>query len=130
MEKKLVLCDTNIFIEFYREKEEIIENLKRIGSNNIALSAITAGELIYGALNKRELKTIRNDIEHLRVLPVNENISQAFIKLMFDYSLSHNLDMPDALIAATAIEFDIQIYTLNKKHFKYIDGFQCRLNTS
>jgi tRNA(fMet)-specific endonuclease VapC len=50
--QSLVLCDTNILIEFYRGNEAILANLKEIGQKNIAISAVTAGELIYGALNK------------------------------------------------------------------------------
>ena len=44
--------------------------------------------------------------------------------LMLKYSLSHNLDLPDALIAATAIVSDLELYTLNLKHFKYIDDIK------
>ncbi len=40
MEKKLVVCDTNIFIEFYKNNNEIIESLYKIGKNNIALSLL------------------------------------------------------------------------------------------
>ena len=122
MEKKLVICDTNIFIEFYKGNNKIIENLKKIGSNNIALSSVTAGELIFGAFNKTELRNIRKDIEELKVLPLNEKISRNFIDLMLQYSLSNNLDLPDALIASTAIISGLELYTLNLKDFKYIDN--------
>lgn len=30
MEKRLVICDTNIFIEFYKNNEQIVQNLKKI----------------------------------------------------------------------------------------------------
>ncbi len=29
MEKRLVICDTNIFVEFYKNNQEIVENLKK-----------------------------------------------------------------------------------------------------
>ncbi len=124
MEKRLVICDTNIFIEFYKGNSEIIENLHKIGNENIILSSVTAGELIFGAFNKVELRNIQKDINELRVLHINEKISRNFIDLMQKYSLSHNLDLPDALIAATAINADLELYTLNLKHFKYIDNIK------
>lgn len=124
MEKRLVICDTNIFIEFYKGNSEIIENLHKIGNNNIALSSVTAGELIFGAFNKTELRNIQKDINELKVLHLNKKISENFISLMQKYSLSHNLDLPDALIAATAINADFELYTLNLKHFKYIDNIK------
>ncbi len=47
MEKKsLVLCDTNIIIEFYKKNVSIVKSLKAIGQENIAISIITAGELM------------------------------------------------------------------------------------
>lgn len=43
---------------------------------------------------------------------------------METYSLSHKLSLPDALIAATAIEHDIPLYTLNLKDFRFISMLQ------
>jgi tRNA(fMet)-specific endonuclease VapC len=62
---KIVLCDTDVIIEFYRNNPDIIAELKKIGQQNIALSTVTAGELIYGALNKRELTQIKKDLKTL-----------------------------------------------------------------
>jgi len=39
---------------------------------------------------------------------------------MEEYSLSHNLSIPDALIAATAMEHMLELYTLNTKDFQFI----------
>jgi predicted nucleic acid-binding protein len=39
--------------------------------------------------------------------------------LIFKYAKSHNLTIPDALIAATA-KSNIPLFTLNLKDFKYI----------
>jgi predicted nucleic acid-binding protein len=122
MEKeRLVLCDTNVIIEFYKENKEVIDVLKNIGQDNIALSIVTAGELLYGALNKKELKQISKDISLLHILNINLPKSKLFIKLMDRYVLSHKLNLPDGLIAATAIEEDIPLYTLNLKDFNYIE---------
>lgn len=42
MEKKsLVLCDTNIIIEFYKKNSIIVKSLKAIGQENIAISIIS-----------------------------------------------------------------------------------------
>ncbi len=125
MEKEpLVLCDTNIIIEFYKENPVIVDSLKSIGQEAIAVSIVTSGELIYGALNKRELTRIKKDLSYLKVLDIGRQVCDQFIELMTNYSLSHNLSVPDGLIAATSIAHDIPLYTLNKKDFKYIDGLK------
>lgn len=51
---KIILCDTDVIIGFYRNNLEIISELKEIGQQNITVSTVTAGELIYGSLNKKE----------------------------------------------------------------------------
>ena len=125
MEKgQLVLCDTNIIIELYKETLEILDSLQTIGQANIALSVITAGELLYGALNKKELTQINKDIDHLEIKHITPAVGESFIELMGRYTLSHNLSLPDGLIAATAITEDIPLYTLNQKDFKYIKGLK------
>jgi tRNA(fMet)-specific endonuclease VapC len=41
---------------------------------------------------------------------------------MEEYSLSHKLSLPDALIAATVLEHDLELYTLNVRDFGFISG--------
>ena len=43
---------------------------------------------------------------------------------MIQYALSHKLSIPDAIIAATALYYDIELYTYNVKDFRYIDGIR------
>jgi len=124
MEEKLVLCDTNILIEFYKATPAVLSTLKRIGQDNIAISSIVSAELFYGALNRQELNKIRKDVEHLRVLHLDEAISEQFHELMLTYSMSHHIGIPDALIASTAIVHQIELYTLNTKDFRYIKGLE------
>jgi tRNA(fMet)-specific endonuclease VapC len=122
--KSVVLCDTNIIIELYKGNSRIVKELQKIEQQNIAISIITAGELLYGALNKNELRKITQDIQHLHTFNIDSDISDTFLKLMNSYSLSHKLSLPDAFIAATAIFYDIELFTLNVKDFKFIKGLK------
>jgi predicted nucleic acid-binding protein len=45
----MMLCDTNILIEFYKANPTVIQTLQQLGSTNIAVSVITKAELLYGA---------------------------------------------------------------------------------
>ena len=49
--------------------------------------------------------------------PVTEAITLRAIELMESLTLSHGLQMGDALIAATAIEHQLPVLTANVKHF-------------
>ncbi len=121
---KIVLCDTDIIIEFYRNNPGIISELKTIGQQNIAVSTITAGELIYGALNKKELNQIKKDLKNLTVLDIDKKTCDTFLDIMGKYVLSHKLALPDGFIAASAIAHDIELYTLNIKDYRFIDGLR------
>ena len=116
----MILCDTNILIEFYKANPTVIQTLQHMGSANIAVSVITKAELFYGAMDKQELIKIERHLSACPCYGLNEAISTLFIELMSRYSLSHKVSIPDMLIAATAINHELELYTLNTKDFKII----------
>lgn len=120
----MILCDTNIFIEVYKNNKTIISEMEKIGQENVATSQVSAGELVFGALNKKELAAIRSDLQKIIVIPVSNEISQLSFEMMLKFSLSHHLSLPDSLIAATALSFNIELYTLNVKDFRFIPGLK------
>lgn len=122
MESALVLADTNIIIEVLKNNGEIVGKIKAIGINRVTISSVTVMELYYGALNKTELRKIKKYLKAFEVVQINKTISKLAIDLIEKYAKSHNLNLPDALIAATAIKLNRKLLTLNLKDFKYIDG--------
>ena len=116
----MILCDTNILIEFYKGNLTVIQTLQHMGSANIAVSVITKAELFYGARDKQELVKIERHLSLCSCYGLNDAISTLFIELMSRYSLSHKVSIPDMLIAATAIRHELELYTLNTKDFKFI----------
>jgi predicted nucleic acid-binding protein len=113
----MILCDTNILIEFYKNTPQTIEELRHIGPGQLGISIITQAELYYGALNKAELQKIKAHLALLHQFQIDASISSRFVQLMETYSPSHKLSIPDALIAATALVHNIELYTLNGKDF-------------
>jgi len=118
----MILCDTNVMIEFYRGNEEVINIFDSVGVSNLAVSVITTGELFYGARDKRELRKLRDHISLIQEIPLDEEISAVYLAYLEKYALSHRLSIPDALIAATAMRYAIPLYTLNIKDFRFITG--------
>ncbi len=120
----MILCDTNILIEFYKNNTDIIQELSQIGSHNLTISIITRAELYYGAINKNELNRIQKHLDLLQNIPIDRPISEQFIQLMTNYFLSHKLKIPDALIAATALVNELELYTLDIKDFRFIENLR------
>ena len=126
----MVLCDTDIFIEAFKNNTVATDLLRRIAFPNIALSAITQMELYFGALNKKELSKIKSRLQRLEVVDLNKEITGTAVNLIEKYAKSHSLHIPDALIASTAICRDIELLTFNLKDFKFIKGIRLYPNNT
>ena len=121
MEK--VILDTNILIEILKgDKRTIakVESLKR----ELCISSITAMELFYGARDRAEVKKLEKFILLFTLLYPDEALSRKAMELVKQYAKSHSLDIPDSLIAATALTQNCELFTYNRKDFRYIDGLK------
>jgi len=81
-EANVILCDTNILIEFYKGRADVIKTLSAVGVSNLAVSVITVGELYFGARNKSELKALRGNLALLVQIPIDEDISSMHVELL------------------------------------------------
>jgi len=124
----MILCDTNIIIEVLKGNEKTIKIIEDIGLENIAISSVTVMELYFGAFNKRELSKIKKHLNALNILHFDNDISGLALSLIENYSKSHGLQIPDAIIAATALSFELKLFTFNLKDFQYIDGLTLQKN--
>ena len=120
--KTMKLIDTDILIDFSHEifaAEQFLETLRNSGET-LAISAITRMELVEGCRNKRELIEVIEFLGEFELIHLSEQISQKAIELIERYKLSHGLLIPDAIIAATAIMMNSELYSKNARHFKMI----------
>lgn len=124
-----IICDTDVLIDYFDSSKvrysatlNIIN--EKIRTENVVLSAITKMELIAGVGNKHELKLLSSNISGFQLLLINPKISSIAISLFEIYKLSHNLALPDAIIAATAIVTKVPLFTYNLKDFRFIDNLQ------
>ncbi|MDP3644906.1 MAG: type II toxin-antitoxin system VapC family toxin [Bacteroidota bacterium] len=124
MEKELILCDTNIFISWFRGDLETRTRLQLIGLEYILIPSVTVMELVQGTRNKKELIQLKKKLKAYHIIHFNEITSRLAIELIERHRLSHGLLIPDAIIAATAITFNLKLFTYNLKDFKFIPGIQ------
>lgn len=99
----MVLCDTNIFISAFNGRTDAIDQLDKIGLSEIALSAVTVMELFQGMGNKNELAQMKKRIKFYDVVQMDNLISEKAIEFIEKYKLSHGMQIPDAIIGATAV---------------------------
>ncbi|MDX1907656.1 MAG: type II toxin-antitoxin system VapC family toxin [Bacteroidia bacterium] len=115
-----VLCDTNIFISAFNGRQDTIDQLDRIGLDKIGLSAVTVMELLQGMGNKKELEEMKRKIAYYDVFHIDKAISAKAIEFIEAYRLSHGLQIPDAIIGATAVVHKVPLYTYNIRDFNFL----------
>ena len=116
------LCDTCILIDYLRGDEKVRKILAKDRIKGLGMSSVTQMELMVGAFNKREIGIIKKAFSDFSVIDINTSISQKANLLIEKYSKSHGLMIPDALIAATALELNVPLYTSNVSDFRFIPG--------
>lgn len=118
---QIMLIDTDILIDASRKLEAAGRFLdERQQKGDVTISIVSAMELIAGCRSAVQLAGVRRFLDQCDILPLTEAISERARELMEAFTLSHGLLLPDALIAATAIEAGIPICTRNIRHFSMI----------
>jgi predicted nucleic acid-binding protein len=120
----MMLVDTDVLIWHLRGYPQATRRLDELGT--LTLSAISWLEVLQGMRNKAELVAVKKMLAHraATLLPVSEAITQRAIELMEALTLSHGLQMGDALIAATALDHGLPVLTANVKHFGAVQGLK------
>lgn len=120
----MMLVDTDVLIWHLRGYPQATRRLDELGA--LTLSAVSYLEVLQGMRNKAELAAVKKMLQHraATLLPVSEAITQRAIELMEAITLSHGLQMGDALIAATALDHGLPVLTANVKHFGAVQGLK------
>ncbi|MCM0608482.1 MAG: type II toxin-antitoxin system VapC family toxin [Ideonella sp. WA131b] len=119
-----MLVDTDVLIWHLRGYPQAMRRLDELGA--LTLSAVSYLEVLQGMRNKAELVAVKKMLAHraATLLPVSEAITRRAIELMEAITLSHGLQMGDALIAATALDHGLPVLTANVKHFGAVQGLK------
>ena len=111
-----MLFDTTILIDYLRGRREAID-LFEIRSEKPNISVVSTLELYAGVRSRREELRTEQLLSQAILLMVTQDIAKRagiFVRL---YEASHGIDIPDAIIAATAEHHGLKLATLNVKHF-------------
>lgn len=109
-----LLIDTDVFIDHLRGAVEL-----RPGRHRLHYSVVTRAELFAGN-TATDLAT--QLLAPFRELPVDREVAERAGRV----AREHDLRLPDALIAATALEHDLQLSTRNVKDFDRVRGLRLR----
>ena len=119
----MILLDTNVLIEILKGNESTVNTVESL-DETLAISSISAMELFFGAFDKAETRKLERFISLFHLLHIDESISAKAMTLVKTYAKSHNLNIPDSLIAATALTNRCPLMTYNLRDFRFIKGLE------
>jgi predicted nucleic acid-binding protein len=118
-----ILIDSDIVIEVLRGRNQaILEKWSALANSTapILISPITFAEIGAGA-RPSEQKVISRFFAPLTCVVIDQRIGQLAGEYLRQFSKSHNLKIADALIAASAVQNQAALWTLNRKHYPMSD---------
>ncbi|MGD2249104.1 MAG: type II toxin-antitoxin system VapC family toxin [Candidatus Methanofastidiosia archaeon] len=121
-----IVLDTDILIDFLRNKKETVLFLEGIRSENLATTAINAFELFWGAYKaKSQLVAVERLLNSILLLNTTKKSvrESGRIAATLD-SQGIQINVGDLLIAAICKVNDYAIATGKKKHFERIEGLE------
>ncbi len=117
-----VLIDSDILIEYLRGNETAIQRLSKLYKSGqvLCFSPVTKAEITAG-LRKGEEEITGKLFSLMECLEINDKIGEKAGEYMKIFRPSHNLEIADALIAATAYCNSVTLWSRNKKHYPMTD---------
>lgn len=121
-----MLVDSDVVIWFLRGNRHAKEVFDR--HSGLSLSGVTVMEILQGVRNRDEMRAWKQFLKarSIRILPVDEQITSKAIFWMEEFVLTHALRLGDALIAATADVYGLELLTGNASDYKYLPGLKIK----
>jgi predicted nucleic acid-binding protein len=110
-----VLIDTDVFVDHLRGVRALA------GIARGSYSSITRAELFAGRQDEEIL--VQGVLAPYQEIPVDRRIAERAGRVR----RSTRLDIPDALIAATALEHGLELMTRNARDFARVQGLRLRV---
>ena len=125
-----ILIDTSIIIDYLRQKDKSKTLLYFLGNHHyqICISIITRSECYAGKSiweRRAAMEVLEKLLSNFEILPLEEKISKKAGQISAG---NNNLEIVDAIIAATAISHKLDLVTLNVKDFEKINGIELFLS--
>lgn len=112
--------DTSILIDGLRNLKPAIILIERAANKEIIgyISGITEGEVLSGRDCKKEIK-LKETLE-LIALFTKVEVNNKILQKAAEFRRNYDIELPDAIIAATAFQQKCKLWTKNKKDFEKI----------
>ena len=115
----MVLVDSDVLIELSRgrERQTLVEFQRLLTpAHSCFYSPVSAAELWRG-VRPSEVQIVTALFQSMQCVNSTYEIGELAGEFLRKYSKSHALEVPDALIAASAVHTKALLWTRNRKHY-------------
>ena len=110
------LIDPDVLIDYLRDYPDAVSYMEA-QQERLLISVVTVAELYAGVREGEERVRLERFLRAFDIIPLDLLLAVQGGLYRRDYRKSHNVGLADALIAATATQWQVSLVTLNRKHF-------------
>jgi tRNA(fMet)-specific endonuclease VapC len=123
------LIDTDIIIYSLKNNETVRDNFAKNANALKAISVISYGELLLGALRSQQITrntaVVRRIAGLFPIIEVSSSVMETFAEIKATLlSRGGPLDDMDLIIASTALIHNLTLVTNNERHFARVPGLK------
>lgn len=119
----IILLDTGIVFEFFSNKISSSKTENLLYESRATISTLTIFELFNGVTNEKHIEQREQFVKLCHIIDFTESIARKASEIYTKLKLSGELiDTVDIMIAASAMQRKISLFTNNKNHFERIPG--------
>ena len=119
------LLDTDAVVDVLRGRHGVAQRLAQVSPDDVAVSAMTVAELLYGSLcssdPERSEREVRRFLDVVRTIPFGRGAAAAHSRIRHSLR-KRNIGPNDLVIAATALSAKATVVTANVREFSRVDG--------
>ncbi|HET7036973.1 MAG TPA: type II toxin-antitoxin system VapC family toxin [Thermomicrobiaceae bacterium] len=121
------MVDSDWVADYLKGREAATTVLTELFPAGLAISIITFAEIYegiyYGHDPQRHEQVFRRFIQGVSILDLTRTVARRYARLRGELrQLGQVIDQPDLFIAATAIEYNLELLTRNLRDFERIPG--------
>jgi tRNA(fMet)-specific endonuclease VapC len=119
------LLDTDAVVDVLRGRHGVAQRLSQLSPDDVAVSAMTVAELLYGSLcssdPERSAREVRRFLEVVRTIPFGRAAAATHSRIRHTLR-TQNIGPNDLVIAATALSAKATVVTANLREFSRVEG--------
>lgn len=126
---KKIIFDSDVLIDYLRRVPSVVSAIDELVVTGamMAITPVTETEIFQG-VRTNEMEKTQRALETFECLVLNRAIGRHAGLYVKKYGKSHGVELPDALIAASAHIHKFALCTFNWKHYPMQDVEHYRMN--